>query len=67
MIFSIIVVCNLSGCLNISDTMGPYRSIDHCLLRADKMYNDTIKVLPKHRLISVHCTKSQFLSKGIQT
>ena len=66
MIFSIIVVCNLSSCLNISDTLGPYRSIDHCLSRADKMYNDTTKVLPKHRLISVHCTKSQFLSKGIK-
>ena len=66
MIFSIIVVCNLSGCLNISDTLGPYRSIDQCLSRADQMYSDTIKVLPKHRLISVHCTKSKFISKGKQ-
>ena len=48
MIYAMINICKvaaLSSCLFISDTKGPYNSIDQCLNRVEEILEDANRVL----------------------
>ena len=48
MIYAMITICKMaavSSCLFISDTYGPYNSIDECLNRVEEILEDSNRVL----------------------
>ena len=50
MIYAMITICNMaavSSCLFISDTYGPYNSIDECLNRVAEILEDSNRVLSR--------------------
>ena len=59
MIYAIIIICNSiainNECLLLSDTRGPYYTIDQCLSRINLMHTDSLKALPKYKLDVSHC------------
>ena len=48
MIYAMITICKMaavSPCLFISDTYGPYKSVDECLNRVEEILEDSNRVL----------------------
>lgn len=42
-------------CLFLSDTVGPFHTIEQCLDRNKKIFNDSKRVLPMYRLANAEC------------
>ena len=42
-------------CLFLSDTVGPFNTIEQCLDRNEKILKDSNRVLPMYRLAKAEC------------
>ena len=67
MLYSIIIICHVfshnKGCLMLSDTEGPYKTILECKSRNKQMIIDAKNVLDDYELQSSKCVTSEEKTK----